>query len=287
MIALEASYRHCREVARTRARNFYYSFLLLTRERRDAMCAVYAFNRACDDLSDEPGATPAALERWRAELEAALQGRYGEDPLWPAFHDTVRRFAIPHPYFHAMIEGVASDLDPRRIATFDELYHYCYQVASVVGMTVIHIFGFNSPDALPLAERCGVAFQLTNILRDVREDAERGRVYLPDEDLKRFGVDPADLRNGRRSEAFVRLMRFEAERAREYYDLSRPLLEMVDKASQPSLRALIAIYSRLLDRIEASGFDVLSRRVRLSGLEKSWILARAALAARLTASPFV
>ena len=164
------------------------------RQQRKAMCAIYAFMRYCDDLSDEPGATRAAIERWRSEMEAALEGRFGGHPVWPAFHHTVRRFGIPHQYFREMIDGVVSDLEPRRFETFDELYRYCYQVASVVGLTIIHIFGFDTPSALPLAEKCGVAFQLTNILRDIREDAGRGRIYLP-------GRRPAPLRRRGRGSA--------------------------------------------------------------------------------------
>jgi phytoene/squalene synthetase len=137
--------RYCRRVARSRAKNFYYSFLLLTAQQRNAMCAIYAFMRYCDDLSDEPGATRAAIERWRAEMEEALAGRFSGHPVWPAFHHTVRRFGIPHDYFREMIDGVVSDLEPRRFETFDELYRYCYQVASVVGLTTIHIFGFDTP----------------------------------------------------------------------------------------------------------------------------------------------
>jgi phytoene synthase len=277
MDPLERSYAYCRGVARSRAKNFYYSFLLLSRERRNAMCAIYAFMRYCDDLSDEPGANRAAIERWRAALEGALEGRFDSHPAWPAFYDTVRRFRIPAQYFHEMIDGVASDLEPRCFQTFEQLYRYCYQVASVVGLTVIHIFGFESPEALPLAEKCGVAFQLTNILRDIREDADRGRIYLPAEDLERFGVSPAELREGRRSERFVELMRFEAGRARAYYDESQPLIGMVDRRSRSSLWALIEIYSRLLRRIEQTNYDVLDRRVRLSALEKSWIVLRAML----------
>jgi 15-cis-phytoene synthase len=239
------------------------------------MCAVYAFMRYCDDLSDEPGATRLALDRWRAEMEDALEGRFSGHPVWPAFHHTVRRFGIPHRYFREMIAGVESDLEPRQIATFDELYRYCYQVASVVGLTIIHIFGFDTPSALPLAEKCGVAFQLTNILRDVREDAAMGRVYLPAEDMERFGVTGADLRDGNRSPAFLSLMRFEAGRAQAYYDESRPLLDLIHRRSRRSLWALIEIYSGLLERIVAGNFDVFSRRVRLSALEKSWIVLRA------------
>jgi 15-cis-phytoene synthase len=282
---IERSYDYCRRVARKRAKNFYYSFLLLSAQQRKAMCAIYAFMRYCDDLSDEPGATRAAMERWRGELEEALEGRFGGHPVWPAFHHTVRRFGIPPDYFREMIAGVASDLEPRRIETFDELYRYCYQVASVVGLTIIHIFGFDTRRALPLAEKCGIAFQLTNILRDIREDAERERIYLPREDLCRFDVSGEDLRSGKHTEAFVRLMRFEAARARSYYEESMPLLDLVHPRSRSSLWALITIYSRLLERIERTGYDVLSRRVRLSALEKSWILARAMVSGRKQAPP--
>ena len=271
------SYRYCRRVARSRARNFYYSFVLLPRPQRDAMCAMYAFMRYCDDLSDEPGATRAAIERWRADLDQALAGRFSGHPVWPAFHDAVRRFAIPHQYFREMIDGVASDVEPRRIETFDQLHRYCYQVASVVGLTTVHIFGFDSPAALPLAEKCGVAFQLTNILRDIREDAGLGRVYLPAEDLRRFGVTEEDLRSGNRSPAFVELMRFEAARARACYEESRPLLKLVSAHSRPSLWALIEIYSRLLERIERSGYDVFARRIRLPARQKAGIVLRALL----------
>jgi phytoene synthase len=275
MHALERSYRYCREVARRRAKNFYYSFLLLPRAQRDAMCAVYAFMRYCDDLSDEPGASRAAIDGWRRALDAALAGRYGEHPAWPAFHDTVRRYCIPHQYFYEMIEGVASDLEPRRVATFDELYRYCYQVASVVGLTTIHIFGFESAQAPGLAEKCGVAFQLTNILRDVREDAGRGRIYLPAEDLARFGLAERDVREPRPTPALAALLGFEIERARAYYAAARPLVGLVDRRSRPSLRALIAIYSRLLDRIERSGCEVFSRRIALPAVEKAWLVVRA------------
>jgi 15-cis-phytoene synthase len=275
MLSVDQSYDYCLRVARARAKNFYYSFMLLSAQQRKAMCAIYAFMRYCDDLSDDPGATRAAIDRWRSQLENALQGRFGDHPVWPAFHHTVRRFGIPREYFSQMIEGVASDLEPRRFEDFDQLYGYCYQVASVVGLTIIHIFGFDTPSALPLAEKCGVAFQLTNILRDIREDAGRGRIYLPAEDLRRFGVTEEDLAAGNRSQAFLKLMRFEAERARAYYNESQPLLDLIHPRSRRSLWALIAIYSRLLERIEGSDYDVFSRRVGLSVFEKSWIVARA------------
>jgi phytoene synthase len=273
------SQEYCSRIARSRAKNFYYSFLLLSKQQRRAMCSIYAFMRYCDDLSDEPGANRAAMDQWRSGMEEALEGRFGPHPVWPAFHYTVRRFGIPRQYFRDMIDGVAGDLEPRRIETFEELYRYCYQVASVVGLTTIHIFGFDTPSALPLAEKCGVAFQLTNILRDIREDAARGRVYLPAEDLRRFGVTEDDLRSGNRSDAVVKLLRFEAARARRYYDDSRPLLDLIHPRSRPSLEALIAIYSRLLERIEDRHYDVFTTRVRLSALEKSWILLQCVLSA--------
>jgi phytoene synthase len=275
MVSVDQSYEYCRRIARSRARNFYYSFLLLSAQQRKAMCAIYAFMRYCDDLSDDPGASRASIDRWSAEMEDALQGRFSDHPVWPAFHHTVRRFGIPHEYFREMIAGVASDLEPRQMRTFDELYRYCYQVASVVGLTIIHIFGFDTRSALPLAEKCGVAFQLTNILRDVREDLDHGRIYLPSEDLERFGVSPEELRGGRRGDNVLQLLQFEAARARRYYNESQPLLDLIHPRSRPSLWALISIYSSLLDRIVGVNYDVFTRRVRLSPIKKSWIVVRA------------
>jgi 15-cis-phytoene synthase len=271
-MTIDESYAWSTRVARSQAKNFYYSFLLLPAPQRRAMCAVYAFMRYCDDLSDDESIVDrvAAIARWRTDLESALAGKIPEHPLWPAFIDSVTRYKIPHQYFFDMIDGVSSDLVPRSIRTFEELYDYCYHVASVVGLTIIHIFGFDDPRALDLAEKCGIAFQLTNILRDVREDAQKHRVYLPAEDLDRFHVSPGDfLPPG----AFLRLMEFEAQRARKYYDESAPLVDLIDAPNRASLRALIGIYSRLLDRIVGSRYDVLTRRVRVPAWEKLWLLA--------------
>lgn len=275
-----ASYAYCRRLARRRAKNFYYAFVLLDGPRRDAMCALYAFNRQCDDISDEPErfghrSPRQALLAWRGELEAALAGHPAEHPVWPAFQDTVFRFKIPHRYFYDMIEGVMSDLEPRRIRTFEELYRYCYQVAAAVGLSVLYVFGFESSEAPALAEKCGVAFQLTNILRDVQEDAARDRIYLPEEDLARFGVEAAQLRDGLMTEPLRRLLRFEAVRARGYYAEASRLVELVDPRSRASLWALIRIYSRLLDRIEEADFDVFSRRRRVPLWEKCAIVLQA------------
>jgi phytoene synthase len=276
-VSLEASQAYCRGVAKKRAKNFYYSFVLLSPEKKNAMCAMYAFMRYCDDLSDEPGATSAAMTRWRDALTDALAGHPDFSAVWPAFLDAVVRYKIPHEYFYDMIEGVASDLSPRTFHTFDELYRYCYRVASVVGLTTIHIFGFDSPAALPLAEKCGIAFQLTNILRDIREDAGLGRIYLPAEDLAQFGVLPADLDKSRRTAAFESLMEFEIARARRYYEEAASLIGMIHKDSRGSLRALIAIYSGLLERIAESPSEVLTRRISLPAIEKTWIVLRTAL----------
>jgi 15-cis-phytoene synthase len=270
---VDESYAWCERVARRQAKNFYYSFLLLSPPQRRAMCAIYAFMRYCDDLSDDPHVADRApaIALWREDLKAALEGHAAVHPVWPAFTDAVARYKIPHQYFFEMIEGVSSDLGPRRLQTFDELYGYCYHVASVVGLTIIHIFGFDAPEAIDLAEKCGVAFQLTNILRDVREDAGKNRVYLPAEDFERFGVSPETFEPRGR---FLELLEFEAKRAREYYRQSAPLIGLVHKRSRASMRALIGIYSRLLDRIVASNYDVLARRIRVPTWEKLWVLVR-------------
>ena len=279
---VDASYRYCRRVAKSRAKNFYYSFLLLQKPQRDAMCAIYAFMRHCDDLSDDPAIADKAQLRhsvalWRMQLDRALQGEFDGSPIWPAFHDTVRRYSIPHRYFHEMIDGILSDLEPRQMQTFDELYCYCYQVASVVGLTIVHIFGFRSPKALLLAEKCGIAFQLTNILRDVREDAAMDRIYLPLEDLARFQVPVKQLRSGKEDGPFRELMRFEAARAREYYEESTPLAEMIEPKSRSSLWALRQIYLRLLGKIEEGNYSVLSHRINVPKRTKIALLLRAFL----------
>lgn len=285
-ITVETSYAWCEHIARLQAKNFYYSFLLLSKAQRRAMCAIYAFMRYCDDLSDEisddpdedqsPAGRAAAIAQWRDDLTKALSGSGAPDHyVWPAFTDAVARYKIPHQYFFDMIDGVSSDLEPRRVRTFDELYDYCYHVASVVGLAIVHVFGYDtgadSSRALELAEKCGVAFQLTNILRDVKEDAEKQRVYLPAEDLARFQVSSESFEPRDR---FAELMRFEAERARGYYRQAAPLIQMVHPRSRASLRALIGIYSGLLDRICDSGYDVLTHRIRVPTWQKLWVLAR-------------
>src|SRR5579885_1024 len=214
------SYAWCERLARREAGNFYHAFRLLPRDQRRATCALYAFMRVSDDVTDNPGPPEAKrgpLDDWRRQLDRALAGDYSH-PLHPAFHHTVRTFGIPRAYFDEVLLGVGMDLDPVRFETFAELYRYCYRVASVVGLACIHVWGFTAERAREHAEAAGIAFQLTNILRDLAEDAARGRVYLPREDLERFGYGEEQLRRGERDDAFRRLMAFEVARARSYYE---------------------------------------------------------------------
>lgn len=281
---LDTSYRYCEAVARREARNFYYSFRLLPPARRRAMSALYGFMRHTDDLADEagePAAKRAALAAWRAELVAALaEPAATKAPSgwagWPAFADTVRRHAIPVRHLHEVIDGVAMDVEPRRFATFDELYHYCYLVASAVGLCCIRIWGYESSDgrAERLAESCGIALQLTNIIRDVSDDARAGRVYLPREDLERFGVTPAELAATATSEPLRRLLAHEGQRAYHYYEQARPLVGLVAPVGRPVLRAIAGIYRALLDEIAGRGYDVAPRRIALPGWRKAAITVR-------------
>lgn len=272
---LERSQAHCRRVARRSARNFYYAFLPLSRQQHDAICAVYAFARYADDLSDEVGRDDCreALAAWRGQLESTLSSHGGDQLILPALHDAVGRYQIPPRYLFELLEGIATDLDTPRFQTFEELYRYCYLVASTIGLVCLHIFGFQSNVALEFGEKLGVAFQLTNILRDLREDAARGRLYLPGQDLARFGVDPADLECGR-LDRVRELLRFQADRAETYYQEAAPLLNLVEARSRASLWIMTAIYHRILKRVRDSEYDVFTRRAALSSPEKFAILLR-------------
>src|SRR5271156_1945685 len=199
-ISLEESYALCGQIARETGKNFYYSFLVMPREKRAAMCAIYAFMRRSDDIADgaaNPAVALDGLRRWREQVDAALNDVDAGEPILPALVDTVRRYRIPPRHFHELLDGTEMDQTTTRYATFDELYKYCYRVASAVGLVVLPVFGYKDEGALVPAEACGIAFQLTNILRDVKEDAEMGRVYLPQEDLRRFRVSEDDVLNAR------------------------------------------------------------------------------------------
>ncbi len=275
---LSDSYRCAEEVARRRARNFYYSFVVLPPEKRRALCAVYAFMRYCDDISDglsSPGEKRKMLGMWRAQLNAAVAGKFEGSPILPAFHDTVQAFSIPPDYFHWIIDGAEMDLTVDHYESFDDLYKYCFNVASAVGLVCLQIFGYAEERATKLAEQCGIAFQLTNILRDIKEDAAMGRIYLPAEDLRRFDYPVEGLRAGVFDARFRKLMSFEAGRAAEYYARARNLLPLVDAASRPALWAMMEIYGRLLKRIVRRQFDVFSDGIHLSSSEKTAIALRA------------
>ncbi len=277
--ALAASYNHCRHVARIAAKNFFYGFLLLPSAKRNALCALYAFMRGVDDIADEPGPVEAkrkGLAGQRAQLDRALAGEDCPGPVWPALCDTVRRFSIPSRYLHDLISGAEMDQTVCSYETFDQLRDYCYRVAGTVGLTCLYVFGFQDPRAPELAEKLGIAFQLTNVLRDVAGDRQMGRVYLPQEDLRRFGCEEDAPRAGRITPEWRALMKFEVERAWDFYSQGWPLLEMVDRDSRAALWALARIYTGILERIEARDFDVFAAPVpRLSTAEKLWILARA------------
>lgn len=286
------AYRICRAIARKEARNFYYSFVALPGAKRDAICAVYAFMRHADDLSDDESLPlaerQARLEGWLGAWRDAARSGRTEDPVFLALCDAQLRFEIPSHLLEELVEGTTMDLrhdgssfpcdkSPyHTYGTFEELYRYCYMVASVVGLVCIRIFGYQDQRAEKLAEETGIAFQLTNILRDVREDAERGRIYLPLEDLRRFGVTPEQLtaarKESRLTDATRQLLAFQAERAERYYCSGQELLPLIAADSRPALWVLITIYHRLLHRIEHSGYKVFSGRARVPTYEKLAIL---------------
>ncbi len=280
---LRESYRFCAAVSKREAKNFYWSFLLLPPSRRRSMCALYAFMRQTDDLADEAGDVAVkreSLTRWRSDLDVALAGNADSWPGFLALVDSVRHHSIPLTYLHEVIDGVTMDLEPLPFATFDDLYKYCYRVASAVGLSCIHIWGYRSENgrAESLAESCGIALQLTNILRDVKEDAQNGRVYLPQEDLDRFHVTKDDLTADTPSSALRELLAFEGNRAYEYFTRAEPLTRLVNPMGRPVLRAIVGIYRALLDEMAGRGYDVISRRVSLPSWKKAAITLRSLVA---------
>jgi phytoene synthase len=283
---LQGSYSFCCKVARREARNFYYAFWLLPRVKRQSMCALYAFLRRTDDLADEPASADEkarALEAWRQDLDRALMGTRTSWPGYLALADTVARHGIPAELLCAAIQGVSMDVEPRPMRSFNDLAVYCYHVASVVGLCCLRIWGYRSLNgkAERLAERCGLALQLTNIIRDVHDDARSGRIYLPQDDMLRFGVKSDDLSaDGHPNDRVRALLAFEKARAQEYYESVRELAPLVDPVGRPVLWAIVGIYRALLDEIVEREYDVFSRRVSLSPWRKTTI-ALAGLASRL------
>jgi phytoene synthase len=272
---LRRSQEYCRDLTRKAARNFYFGLKLLAEPRRSAMFALYAYMRLVDDIADDdrPYAQRLAdLEAWQHKTQAVLDGHLPEGdphPLWPAFLDMVQRYEIPPRVFEAIIAGQQQDLNPERFDTFDELEAYCYRVAGVVGLASIHVWGFEGGEATEaLSLHRGTAFQLTNILRDLREDAGRGRMYLPQEDLARFGVTLDDISHGSGGKRFDEFMRFQIERAESFYRRSAALEQCVDPAGRPTLVAMTRIYHGLLTKIAARPERVLKERVSLSLFSK-------------------
>lgn len=294
---LDAAYSRCCRLARRAAKNFYYSFIGLPADKYRGMCALYAYMRVCDDIGDDESLSVEQrsldLTHWEEAVRAALAGMpLGCEgvaaerlAILPAVADTVARFSIPQHYFFDVIAGMRMDLDAPandadaaltcRHATFEELERYCYHVAGVVGLCCIHIWGFEGNDAEQRALDCGLAFQLTNILRDLGADADDGRVYLPSEDLHRFGCSTEKLQQRVRDSSFRQLMQFEVERAKQYYASAAKLAASLSPDGQPILQAMLRIYGGLLTEIERRNYDVYSRRVSLPTWRKVLIAADA------------
>jgi phytoene synthase len=264
---------YCREKVAQSGSSFYYSFLFLPPERRRAITALYAFCREVDDIVDdvhEPAVARAKLAWWRQEIGLAYAGQ-AQHPVARALQSVVTRYPVPEAHFQAVIDGMTMDLEQNRYLDFAALEQYCHRVAGVVGLMSAEIFGYENPETRSYARDLGIAFQLTNILRDVGEDARRGRIYLPQEDLARFDVAPSLLINRTGGESFRRLMAFEADRARTWYAQALAKLDPRDHRAQRTGLIMAAIYRTLLDEIERDGFDVLDRRTSLTPLRKLWI----------------
>jgi len=275
-VSLEESYQQCSRLARKSSSNFYMSFWLLPPAQRKAMCALYAFARHSDDLADSQESTDArraALTQWREAFTAAQSGQTTH-PLLPAVMDAVERFAIPTVHLEEIIRGVEMDLDQTQYDTFEDLHTYCYRVASSVGLACLSIWGFDPSGAQEPAIRCGLAFQLTNILRDLREDAALGRVYLPQEDFERFGFTPGDLQAGFDGQEFIDMMTFQVDRAESFYRDSEPLFAKIQPPGRRMLRMMHGVYRKLLHRIGRQPERVLTERVSLPYLSKLWIAAK-------------
>ncbi|HUK23920.1 MAG TPA: phytoene/squalene synthase family protein [Terriglobales bacterium] len=293
---LAVAYAVCRDITRAAARNFYYAFLVLPKRKRRALCAVYAFMRRCDDIADDASISVQERRRkladWLEAWHRAQAGRATDDPILLALTDAQRRFSIPAVLLDQLAHGTAMDLEeampdvPGTAAregdrplivhykTFDDLYLYCYRVASVVGLVCIRIFGYRDQQAEAFAEKLGLAFQLTNIIRDVREDALMERVYLPEEDFARFGVSPYELLSSSDASRFAGLLGLEAERAREYYGAAEKLIPLIEEDSQPALWVLSTIYQRLLEKIVRRQYDVFHGKISVPTREKLVILGK-------------
>jgi phytoene synthase len=288
---IAVAYSVCRSITRSAAKNFYYAFLVLPMAKRQALCAVYSYMRRCDDIADD-FKLPASerrqrLNAWLDAFHRAEAGHATDDPVLLALTDTQRRFKIPVELLDQLAYGTGMDIQDSANPTtsgaaelqvlyrsFSDLRQYCYRVASVVGLVCIRIFGYRDPAAEALAENLGLAFQLTNIIRDVREDADMGRIYLPAEDIERFKIGPSDFRQAAIPERLRWLLAAEADRAREYYSSARELMLLIDEDSQPALWVLVTIYRRLLEKISDRKYDVFGKKIALTVREKVIILGK-------------
>ena len=273
---LDLAYAHCQRVAKQSARSFYYASLPLPRDKRRAIYAVYAYCRLCDDIAD--GALPVD-EKYRgfAEVRRNLQSSTtaGADAqMYLALRHAAETFGIPYTYLNEILQGVEMDMVKTRFGDFDELREYCYKVASVVGLVCIRIFGYADANAEEYAVDMGLALQLTNILRDVKEDMERCRVYIPQDEMRRFGYTEAELERGAMTDGFRALMAHQAQRAQEYYDRSRALFPLIAADARACPQLMHATYNSILRRIERAEYDVFSQRIGLSGGAKLMLLAR-------------
>ena len=273
---LEQAYDHCQRIAKEHARNFYYAFRTLPAKKRRAIYAAYAYCRYCDDIADED--LPIEEKRrlfaeTRRMLAESHSGR-ASDPVFAALEDACASFQIPVHYFGEIIQGVEMDLTWTRFETFEQLHGYCYKVASVVGLICIEVFGYDDPKAKDYAIDLGVAMQLTNIMRDIKEDAQRGRVYLPLDEIRSFGYSEGELLDGVVNDAFRELMMFQSARARRYFDSGRSLIPLLHPESRACPAVLHGLYSAILNRIEECGFNVFERRIGLSAPQKLFLTAR-------------
>lgn len=268
---LTIAYDHCQAITKREAKNFYYGFMLLPARQRRAIYAAYAFARECDDIVDvglPPQEASLRLAAYRQSFDRCLEGR-PRGPVLLALRDAIDRYRIPHEYFYRLIQGVETDLTVRRYASFEELKRYCYTVASVVGLISIEVFGYRGDgQARECAVDLGIALQLTNILRDIQEDLRRDRIYLPQDELARFGCTEDDLRAGAATDGFRRLMSFQVKRAREYYESGRRLLPYLPRRARACVGVMAGIYSTILDDIERAPETVLRRRLSLSAGQK-------------------
>ena len=274
---LDAAYDLCRRITKAEAKNFYYAFRTLPAVKRRAIYAAYAFCRLCDDISDEDMTREKRLEGFQGVRESLIHARQGrfDESLFVALGDAATRFGIPWEHFDEILDGVEMDLDISRYETFDDLREYCHKVASVVGLVSIRIFGHDEhPEVETYAVDLGLAMQLTNILRDIKEDAGRDRVYIPQDELRRFGVSETDLTNGVVNGPFRELMRFQVERAREFFESGRKLIPLLEPDARACTAVLIGVYSSILDRIEAADYDVFSQRMSLGTREKLVTMAK-------------